>query len=126
MDAVERIILICKERKIPLARLEKDLCFANGYMRKLKEGKIPADRLFSIAEYLKVSPEYLLTGQNSEKESISGKKYYFDDATAEKAQELFDNPDMRILFDAARDSKPKDLQMAADLLERLKGTNPDG
>lgn len=86
--------------------------------------KLP--KLEKIADALGVSLEYLRTGKDTEKESTSGKKYYFDDATAEKAQELFDNPGMRILFDAARDSKPEDLQMAADLLARLKGTNPDG
>lgn len=48
------------------------------------------------------------------------KAYYFDKETGDKAQELFENPDMRILFDAARNSKPEDLQMAADLLKRLK------
>lgn len=126
MDTVERVISICKQRKIAISRLERDCGFANGYIRKLKEGKFPADRLYTIAEYLNVSPEFLLTGSEAAKESTSGKKYYFDDATAEKAQELFDNPGMRILFDAARDSKPEDLQMAADLLARLKGTNPDG
>ena len=52
--------------------------------------------------------------------------YYIDNATAEKAQELLQNRDLRILFDAARDSKPEDLQMAADLLMRLKETNKDG
>ena len=51
--------------------------------------------------------------------------YYFDKETAKKAQALRDNPGMSILFDAAQDSKPEDLQMAADLLNRLKGTNPD-
>ena len=126
MNTAERIISICKERKIAVSRLEKDCGFANGYIRKLKEGKVPADRIFAIASYFNLSPEYLLNGVNPEKESTSGKKYYFDDATAEKAQELFENPGMRILFDAARDSKPEDLQMAADLLARLKETNPDG
>lgn len=126
MDAVERIIAICKINRIPISRLEKECGFSNGYIRKLKEGKVPADRLFIIAKYLNVSPEYLLTGQNPEKESTSGQKYYFDDDTAKKAQELFENPNMRILFDAARDSKPEDLQMAADLLARLKESNPDG
>ena len=53
-------------------------------------------------------------------------KYYYDDATAKAAQELFDDENFRVLFDAAQNSKPEDLQMAADLLKRLKGTNPDG
>lgn len=126
MNAVERIISICKERRIPISRLEKECGFANAYFRSLREGKIPADRLYKVAEYLELSPEYLLTGQNEAKESTSGAKYYFDDESAKKAQELYVNPGMRMLFDAARGSRPEDLQMAADLLERLKGTNPNG
>lgn len=51
------------------------------------------------------------------------KAYYFDKETGDKAQELFENQNLRILFDAARDSRPEDLQMAAELLERLKRTN---
>lgn len=51
------------------------------------------------------------------------KAYYFDKDTGDKAQELFENQNLRILFDAARDSRPEDLQMAAELLERLKRTN---
>ena len=52
--------------------------------------------------------------------------YYINPETAMIAQELYEDKDLRVLFDAARDSKPEDLQMAADLLRRLKGTNPDG
>lgn len=48
-------------------------------------------------------------------------EYYLNHETSVKAQELFEDPHMRILFDAARNSKPEDLQMAADLLRRLKG-----
>lgn len=51
---------------------------------------------------------------------------YYENETAEIAQEIFENKDLHILFDAARDSKPEDLQMAADLLKRLKATNPEG
>ena len=58
-----------------------------------------------------------LVAEPDKKEEAS---YYLDKETSKKAQELFENPDMRILFDAARNSKPEDLQMAADLLRRLK------
>ena len=51
---------------------------------------------------------------------------YYDDDTAEMAQALFENEDMRLLFDAAQGCTPADLKMAADLLKRLKSTNPDG
>ncbi len=52
--------------------------------------------------------------------------YYANKETLEMAQAIFDNPDLRILFDAAQNSKANDLKMAADLLTRLKETNPDG
>ena len=41
-------------------------------------------------------------------------------------QDIFDDSDLRALFDAAKNSRPQDLQMAADLLRRLKDTNRDG
>lgn len=52
--------------------------------------------------------------------------YYINSDTAKMAQEIFDDPDMRILFDAARDSKPEDIRRAADILQRFKQTNPEG
>ena len=55
MDSVELVKKICKERKIPISKLERDCDFSNGYIRKLKEGKFPSDRLQKIADYLDVS-----------------------------------------------------------------------
>lgn len=52
--------------------------------------------------------------------------YYLDPETAKIAQEVFENPDTRMLFDAARDCKPEDIRMAAEMLKRFKETNPDG
>lgn len=36
MTSVERVKTICKERKIPLSRLERECGFANGYISQLK------------------------------------------------------------------------------------------
>ncbi len=84
------------------------------------------DKLQKIANFLNISYQYLTTGKESEKESMTGEKYYFDDETAQMAQSLFEQKDLRMLFDAAQDCKPEDLKMAADLLKRLKETNADG
>lgn len=62
-NSVERVKAICKERKIPISRLESDLGFSNGYIGQLKKGVFPSDRLSKIAEYLDVTMDYLLTGQ---------------------------------------------------------------
>ena len=74
-----------------------------------------ADRLALLADYFSVPVEYLLTG-----EMPAGEGYYIDEETAKTAQALFENKDMRLLFDAARDASPEDLQMVAQILERLK------
>ncbi len=67
MNSVERVKGICKERKIPISKLEKDLEFGNGYIGQLKKGMFPADRLSKIAKYLSVSEQFLLTGQEAKK-----------------------------------------------------------
>lgn len=94
--------------------------------RKGKTKMPKYDKMKRIADYFGVPVEYLMTGEMPAKESDSGQKWYFSDQTAETAQELLENRDLRILFDAARDARPEDLRLAADLLMRLKGTNPDG
>lgn len=69
MNSVELVKKICKERKIPISRLEKDCGFSNGYIRKLREGKFPSDRLLIIAKYLDLPINYLMTGkEENEKE----------------------------------------------------------
>lgn len=55
MNSVERVKKICKERKIPISRLEKDLGFSNGYISQLRKGTFPSDRLIMIADYLGLS-----------------------------------------------------------------------
>lgn len=62
MDSVERVKKICKERKIPISRLEKDLGYSNGYVGQLRKGVFPSDRLVEISKYLGISEKYLMTG----------------------------------------------------------------
>ena len=55
MNSVERVKTICKDRKIPISKLERDLGYSNGYIGQLRKGTFPNDRLNEIAEYLEVS-----------------------------------------------------------------------
>ena len=64
MNAVERVKIICKERKIPISKLESDCGFANGYIGQLRKGVFPDDRILKISEYLNVSVDYLMTGKD--------------------------------------------------------------
>lgn len=122
MNTVERVKMICKERKIPLSRLERECGFANGYISQLKKGSIPADRLQMIADYLGMDIKELLGVQTG----AHGDEYYLTIETKQIAQEAFDDPMTKALLDARRGARPEDVQMAINLLIRLKETNPDG
>ncbi len=54
-----------------------------------------------------------------------GEKYYLNEETAEMAQKLFENKDLRVLFDAAKDATPEDLKTTYDMLMALKKKERD-
>jgi len=90
--------------------------------------KLPVTALEPLARALSTTPEYLMgwTDDPRPRNPEPDSEYYLNEETAKVAQAIFDDSDLHALFDAAQNSKPEDLQMAADLLKRLKGTNPDG
>lgn len=65
MTSVERVKAMCKDRKIAISKLEKELGFSNGYIGQLRKGVFPDDRLRMIADYFGVSVEYLMTGKEN-------------------------------------------------------------
>ena len=83
------------------------------------------DKMQKIADYFNVSLEYLMTGVEKE----GGEKYYLNDETAKMAQDIFENKELRMLFDTARDAEPEDLQavhnMLLDLKRKERGTIDD-
>lgn len=60
MSTVDKVKRICKNRKIPISRLERDLGFSNGYINQLRKGTFPSDRLALISKYLDVPISELL------------------------------------------------------------------
>ena len=113
MTLKERIKAECKKKGISVSKLEKDLGFANAYINQLNPETIQHSRLIKIADYLNVDVNYLLTGEES-----AG--YYLNDETAKAAQEIFDNPELRLLFDEARNADPEDLKTVHQMLLALK------
>ena len=113
MNSVERVKTICKDRKIPISKLERDLGYSNGYIGQLRKGTFPNDRLKEIAEYLEVSIDYLMTGEET-------KGYYLNEETSKMAQDIFENKELRMLFDAAQDASPEDLETVHSMLLALK------
>lgn len=98
-------------------KVAKETGIGTATMSNWKNGKYTpkADKIQIIADFLGVSSEYLLTGQEPEHE-----KYYYDEETAKMAQKLFENRDLRLLFSAAEDASPEDLKTTHSLLMALK------
>lgn len=71
-----------------------------------------SDKLMKIAAVLDVPFEALIGNGPT--------VYYEKDDTAAIAQEIFDNHDLRVLFDAARDADPEDLRTTYNMLMALK------
>ena len=105
MNAVERVKSICKQRKIPISKLETDLGYGNAYISGLKKGVFPNDRLEEIANYLNLPSYYLSTGEEkapSELPDQSGlwKKIRHDEAllsALEKYMKLSDKKKKHVL-----------------------------
>lgn len=89
MNTVEKVRAICKERKIPISRLEKDLGFSNGYIGQLKKGTMPYDRLIMVASYLEVTTAYL-TGIEENKPTTMGELTEIQREAMELIMELTD------------------------------------
>lgn len=132
MNSVERVKTICKERKIPISKLEKELGFSNGYIGQLRKGVFPDDRLKMIADYFGVTVDYLMTGYEtpvSEAVELTAK----DERDIAKDLEsimrkLSDNEDGPASFEGT-DIPEADQELFAGQLElmlrRLKAINKD-
>ena len=101
-------------------KTQSDMVNALGYDKSTVSGwcsgaRVPKlDTIIYIANYLHVEPGDLIV------EGDSKPSYYFDEETAQKAQEIFENKQLSLLFDAARDAKPEDLEIVQSMLLALK------
>lgn len=83
-----------------------------------KLGKVTpkTDNMKKIADYFGVSLEYLMTGEEKE----GGETYYLNEDTTKIAQDIFENKELRLLFDTARNAEPEDLKAVHNMLLALK------
>lgn len=74
------------------------------------------DKVDALARYFGVKRSDLI----EDKTPNQNNGYYLNKETAKVAQEIFENKDLRVLFDAARDASPDDLRTTYDMLMALK------
>lgn len=72
------------------------------------------DKVEALARYFNINRSDLI----EEKKLDAG--YYFNEETAKAAQEIFENKELRMLFDAARDADAEDLKALHSMALALK------
>ena len=82
----------------------------------------------AIGKVLGVNPVWLMGFEVPKYavEESQHQKYYDDPEAAEMLQDIFDKSYIHALFMAVKGSKPEDVRMVTEMLNRFKGTNPDG
>ena len=107
-----------KKRRKELGLSQEELAKKTGYtnrssIAKIENGEvdIPQSKILAFAKALQI-PAGDLMGETE--------NYYIDPQTAELAQEIFDNKQLRLLINDARDAAPEDIRMAHEMLLALK------
>ena len=118
MTVYERIEMLRNTAEISQGKLEKALGFSNGSISKWKVSTPNPERLKKLADYFNVSVEWLLTGEDES--ALSDRRYYINEETAEMADKIFHSKELRMLFDAAQDAAPEDLETVHSMLLALK------
>jgi transcriptional regulator with XRE-family HTH domain len=119
-----------------LNNLKKQKCLTNKKISELTEVPlVTIDRLFSgrsanptvtllqkVAKVLECTVDDFI---DYDKDSPLA-DYYENKETAKLAQEIHDNPEYRMLFDATKNLSPEDLQAVINIANRIKGTKDNG
>lgn len=62
MGICENIQRLCKKNKLPISHIEKELSLSNGSIRRWNESSPSTEKLQKVAEFFKVSTDYLIYG----------------------------------------------------------------
>ena len=87
-------------------------------MSNWKNGKyVPkSDKIQKIATLLNTTEKFIMDGEDEE----NSNGYYLNDETAQVAQEIFENKELRALFDVQRGMAPEDLKALHQMALALK------
>jgi len=123
----ERFAELMAQRGVSAYRVAKETGVSQSMLSNWRTGRsIPkTESLMKIAEYFGVTVEYLM---NDDEPTFfdpelpfkgNAEAYYLDPKTAEIAQEMYDRPELRGLFDASRKLGPEDIKAVQAMVEHL-------
>lgn len=114
--------------KIKLRRLELGLSYQElsdltginkSTLQRYETGfikKVPINQVQIIAKALNVTPGYLMGWENNKENQT----YYLNPEAAKMAQEIYDNPQYKVLFDATKKLKPESIKEVMKFIDYQK------
>ncbi len=113
----ETIDYLLKMNNVTLYKVAKDTGIAYTTLSDIYKGNSAPkpDKLMKLAEYFGVTVDYLLGNEKDE-----NVQYYLNEETREIAQEIFENRDMRTLFDMSRKMTPDRLKAHIEFMKKLQ------
>lgn len=113
----ERFLELMQRKGVKFADVAKATGIHPSTFSDWKKGKSKpkTDKMQKIADYFGVSVDYLLGVQSSGQEG-----YYTNPETARVAQEIFENDELRALFDVQKDLSAEDLRAIHQMALALK------
>lgn len=106
---VDRIKELCKEKGITIAELERSCGIGNGIIARWKKSKPSYERVAKVANFLEVTPEYLLNGEKEKTAPITGS------GLSAEHQKLLE------LFERCNDNQKRLLLEMAQMMSEKKG-----
>lgn len=120
METGQKIYQLRKAHGMTLEELGNRIGVGKSTIKKWEDGKISnmrRDKIAKLSEVFQVPPTYFL---NMDDPEDNNGEYYFTEETKHAAQSIFENQELRLLFDAAKDAKPEDIQTITTMLLALK------
>lgn len=131
MGMIEKLDYLMAQRKMNKNILSKETGIPyttiDGYYKRGTDN-IKLSNLKKISEFFNVTLDYLVDDdisvfdvQNSEcTVHEKTETYYVNEDAAEYAQEIANNNDLKMLFDASRNVSKEDLQFVVEMIKKLK------
>lgn len=115
---------IIKNRRIELGLTLKEVATAvgvsEGTVSRWESGNITnmkRNKIAALAKTLQIPPTTIMGWEDDTQKQ---QEYYLNPETAKLAQEIHDDPELRILMDASRDLEPEDIKFVVNLVKKLK------
>jgi transcriptional regulator with XRE-family HTH domain len=110
----EKFRELCEKKGVTAYKISQETGITQSTFSDWKNGRsVPKqDKLKKIADYFGVDVGFFYDDNET--------RYYVDDETKRIAQEIFDNKELRLLFDAAKDASSDDLKTVHTMLMALK------